>query len=143
MLANEGSNKSYPFIDVPEGHHNLSHHGNDKEKQAKISKINQFHVTQFGYMLEKLKSTPEGDGTLLDHCHDRLWRRHRRRQPPQPRRTADLAGRPRLRPLSPGRHIRYEKETPLNNLWLSMLDRMESSIDKLGDSTGRLKDLSV
>lgn len=143
VLANEGSNKSYAFIGVSEGHHDLSHHGNDKEKQAKISKINQFHVAQLGYFLDKLKSTREGDGTLLDHAmvaygsaigdgnahnHDNL--------------PILLAGRG-CGTLSPGRHIRYEKETPLNNLWLSLLDRMDSPIDKLGDSNGRLKELSA
>src|SRR3569623_1991377 len=143
VLANEGSNKSYAFIGVSEGHHDLSHHGNDKEKQAKISKINQFHAAQLAYFLEKLKATREGDGTLLDHAmvaygsaigdgnahdHDKL--------------PLLLAGRG-CGTLNPGRHIVYEKETPLNNLWLSLLDRMDSSIDKLGDSTGRLKELSA
>jgi hypothetical protein len=143
VLANEGSNKSYAFIGVSEGHHDLSHHGNDKEKQAKISKINQFHIDQLAYFLEKLKSTPDGDGSLLDHAmvaygsaigdgnahnHDNL--------------PILLAGRG-CGTLRPGRHIRYEKETPLNNLWLSLLDRMESSIDKLGDSNGRLSELSA
>lgn len=142
VLANEGSNKSYAFIGIPEGHHELSHHGNDKEKQAKIARINQFHITQFGYVLEKLKATPEGEGTLLDHAmiaygsaigdgnahnHDNL--------------PILLAGRG-CGTLTPGRHIRYEKETPLNNLWLSLLERMDSPIDKLGDSTGRLKELA-
>ena len=143
VLANEGSNKSYAFIGVSEGHHDLSHHGNDKEKQAKISKINQFHVAQLAYFLDKLQSTPDGDGTLLDHAmiaygsaigdgnahnHDNL--------------PILLAGRG-CGTLSPGRHVRYEHETPLNNLWLSLLDRMDSPIDKLGDSTGRLKELSA
>lgn len=143
VLANEGSNKSYAFIGVSEGHHDLSHHANDKEKQAKISKINQFHVAQLGYFLDKLKSAREGDGTLLDHAmiaygsaigdgnahnHDKL--------------PILLAGRG-CGTLLPGRHILYEKETPLNNLWLSLLDRMDSPIDRLGDSNGRLKELSA
>ena len=68
VLANEGSNRPYPFAGVPEGHHDLSHHGNDPKKQAKIRTINRFHVTQLAYLLEKLKAIPEGDGTLLDHC---------------------------------------------------------------------------
>ena len=143
VLANEGSNKSYSFIGVSEGHHDLSHHGYDKEKQAKISKINQFHVDQLAYFLERLKATPEAGGSLLDHAmvaygsaigdgnahnHDNL--------------PILLAGRG-CGTLRPGRHVRYEKETPLNNLWLSLLDRMESSIDQLGDSNGRLNELSA
>ena len=68
VIANEGSNKPYPFIGVSEGHHDLSHHENNPAKKAKIRDINKFHVSQLGYLLAKLKSIPEGDGTLLDHC---------------------------------------------------------------------------
>src|SRR5260370_27964516 len=66
VLANDGSNRSYNFIGVPEGHHDLSHHGGSKEKQKRIRQINQFHVAQVAYLLEKLKSIKEGEGTLLD-----------------------------------------------------------------------------
>jgi hypothetical protein len=140
MLANEGSNKSYAFIDVPEGHHDLSHHGGDAKKQEKIRTINRFHLTQFAYLLGKLKAIKEGDGTLLDnsmivygsgisdgdrHNHDDL--------------PIVLAGRCGGS-IQPGRHVKYPT-TPLNNLYLSMLDRLESPTDKLGDSTGRLPNL--
>ncbi len=67
VYANEGSTKSYRFIGVPEGHHDLSHHGSDPEKQAKIKKINIYHIEQFAYFLEKLRSIREGEGTVLDH----------------------------------------------------------------------------
>ncbi|MBL8799453.1 MAG: DUF1552 domain-containing protein, partial [Planctomycetia bacterium] len=67
VLANEGSNKPYPFIGVSEGHHDLSHHENNPKKKEKIRDINTFHVKQLAYLLTKLKSIPEGDGTLLDH----------------------------------------------------------------------------
>lgn len=141
MFANAGSNRSYAFIDVPEGHHDLSHHGNDKKKQAKISKINQFHTRQLAYLVEKMKGVKEGDGTMLDHSmvaygsgigdgnahnHDKL-----------PVLLVGGGG----GTLRTGRHIRYDKQTPLNNLWLSMLDRMDARTDHLGDSTGRLEDL--
>jgi len=141
MFANAGSNRSYAFIDVPEGHHDLSHHGNDKKKQAKISKINQFHTRQLAYLVEKMKSVQEGDGTMLDHSmvaygsgisdgnahnHDKL-----------PILLVGGAG----GTLRTGRHIRYDEQTPLNNLWLSMLDRMDAGVDHLGDATGRLADL--
>lgn len=143
LVANEGSNRSYAFIDVPEGHHDLSHHGGNQEKQAKISKINVFHMTQFAYFLQRLAATPEGDGTLLDHAmivygsgiadgdahnHDNL--------------PILVAGRG-CGTLTPGRHVRYPAETPLNNLWLSMLDRVGAGTDRLGDSTGRLEGLSA
>jgi hypothetical protein len=142
VLANEGSNKPYPFISVPEGHHDLSHHGNDAKKRTKIRDINTFHVTQLGYLLGKLKSVTEGDGTLLDHCmvgygsgnsdgnahnHDDL--------------PILLAG-GGCGTIKSGRHIRYPKNTPLNNLWVSVLERMNSSVPTLGDSTGVLKGLS-
>ncbi|MGE0608689.1 MAG: DUF1552 domain-containing protein [Pirellulales bacterium] len=142
VLANEGSNKPYPFIDVPEGHHDLSHHGNDEAKKAKIRKINLFHMKHLAYLLEKLDQTPEGDGTLLDHAmiaygsgnsdgnahnHDDL--------------PILLAG-GGCGLLQGGRHIRYPKETPLNNLWLAMLRRMEINVTELGDSTHELGQLS-
>ena len=137
MFANEGSTKPYPFIDVPEGHHDLSHHGNDPAKHAKIKKINTFHVDQFAYVVGRLKAIKEGDGTLLDrsmlvygsgigdgnrHNHDDL--------------PVLLAGRANGT-IKTGRHVKYEK-TPLNNLFLSMLDRMGAPPGTLGDSTGKL-----
>ena len=67
MFANEGSNKSYAFMDVPEGHHDLSHHGGDKAKHEKIKKINRFHLEQFARMLGRMKAIREGNGSLLDH----------------------------------------------------------------------------
>jgi hypothetical protein len=138
MLANEGSTRPYPFIGVPEGHHDLSHHGKSEEKQAKIRKINRFHMEQFAYLLDKLKNMREGDGCILDHSmllygggisdgdqhnHDDL--------------PILLLGRGGGK-LRSGRHVRYAANTPLNNLFLSLLDRMETPIERLGDSTGRL-----
>jgi hypothetical protein len=143
VLANEGSNKPYPFIDVSEGHHDLSHHGNDQGKLGKIAQINTFHTKQLAYLLEKLDSISEGDGTLLDHSmiaygsgnsdgnahnHDDL--------------PILLAG-GGCGTLKTGRHIRYDKDTPLNNLWLSMLNRMQIEIARLGDSTGSLGKLDA
>ncbi|MEO8497954.1 MAG: DUF1552 domain-containing protein [Planctomycetota bacterium] len=141
VVANEGSNKPYPFIEVPEGHHDLSHHGGDVAKKAKIRQINLFHTKQLAYLLEKLNTTPEGDGTLLDHSmiaygsgnsdgnahnHDDL--------------PILLAG-GGCGTLNTGRHLRYAKETPLNNLWLAMLNRMEIDVAQLGDSSGELANL--
>lgn len=141
VVANEGSNRSYAFVGVPDGHHDLSHHGGSKEKQMKIREINRFHVTQLAYFLEKLQGISEGERTLLDnsmilygsgigdgnaHNHDKL--------------PILLAGRGGDT-IRSGRHVRYEKETPLNNLYLSMLDRLDSSVESLGDSSGRLESL--
>lgn len=141
MLANEGSNRSYQKIAISEGHHELSHHGRVAEKQAKIRAINRFHTEQLAYILEKMQSIKEGDKTLLDnslvlygagisdgdrHNHDDL--------------PLLLAGRGGGTDPT-GRHLRFPRETPMTNLFLSMLDRSGVRIDKLGDSTGRLQPL--
>ncbi|MGE3807306.1 MAG: DUF1552 domain-containing protein, partial [Gemmataceae bacterium] len=141
VYANEGSNRSYKSIGVADGHHDLSHHGNKKDKQDKIQQINRFHMDQFALFLKKLKSTPEGDGNLLDnsmilygsgnsdgnrHNHDDL-----------PILLVGKAG----GSLKPNRHIVYPRNTPLCNLYLEMLDRMDVHIDQFGDSTGRLEGL--
>lgn len=141
MLANEGSNRNYRQIGVNEGHHTLSHHQNDPDKLAKISRINQFHVNQFAYVLQRLKSIREGDGTLLDNCMILYGagisdgNKHNNENLP-----IILAG-GGAGTIRPGRHIVYPQETPLNNLYLSMLDRMGTPAEVLGDSTGRLKAL--
>lgn len=138
LMANEGSNRSYNFLGVPEGHHDLSHHGNNKEKQSKIAKINRFHMERFAAFLQKLENIPEGDGTVLDHSMIVFGsgigdgNRHNHDELP-----ILVAGRGSGM-LEPGRHVRYSRNTPLNNLWLSLLDRMGVAIDRLGDSTGRL-----
>ena len=143
MFANAGSNRSYRMIDVPEGHHSLSHHGNNADKLAKIARINRFHVEQFAYLLGRLRSIPEGDGTLLDHCmivygsgiHD--GNRHNNENLP-----IVLAGRGKGT-IDPGRHLQVPNETPMTNLYLSMLDRAGVSIDWMGDSTGRVTGLTL
>lgn len=141
MYANEGSGKSYPSIGVPEGHHDLSHHGNDPKKHEKIQKINTFHMEQFAYVIGRLKSIKEGDASLLDrsmivygsglgdgnrHNHDDL--------------PVLLVGKGNGT-IKTGRHVKFREQTPLNNLFLSMLDRMGSPVETLGDSKGRLTGL--
>ena len=141
-LANEGSNKTYPNINVTQGHHNLSHHGGDKGKIEKIHRINVFHMHQLAYLLEKLDATPEGDGSLLDHSMilygsgNSDGNRHSHHDLP-----IILAGQG-SGTLKSGRHLQYPKETPLNNLWLAMLNRMNVDMKQLGDSTGILEGLS-
>lgn len=141
VFSNEGSNMPYSFINVAEGHHDLSHHGGDAAKQAKLTQINTFHIRQYAYLLNKLDSIKEGDGTLLDHSmiaygsgiHD--GNMHNSEDLP-----TLLAG-GGCGTLKSGRHIQYENETPLSNLWVSMLNRMEITVEKLGDSTGALSGL--
>lgn len=141
MFANEGSNRSYPFIGVNQGHHELSHHQGNAEKQACIRKINTFHVEQLAYLLQRLKSIPEGDGSMLDHCMILYGsgisdgNRHNHEDLP-----ILMAGRGGGTILT-GRHLRFQNETPMCNLFLDMLDRLGVQADSFGDSTGRLRGL--
>ncbi|MBL8851286.1 MAG: DUF1552 domain-containing protein [Planctomycetaceae bacterium] len=143
MLANEGSNRTYREIGVKEGHHELSHHQDDADKMAKLQQIDQYLVTQFAYFLDRLKSIPEGDGTLLDNCllvygcaigdgnahnHDNL-----------PIIVAGRGG----GTVNTGRHLKLDAETPMNNLHLSLLDRVGATVETFGDATGRLEALST
>jgi hypothetical protein len=141
MFANEGSNRNYPYIDVPESHHDLSHHGGDPKKHAKIRKINRLHVGQFADFLNKLKAIEEGDGTLLDHAMvvygSGISDGNRHNHNDLPVLLAGKGG----GSIRTGRHLRFPKDTPLNNLYLAMLDRIGAPIDQLGDSTGRLEGL--
>ena len=142
MLANAGSNRRYRPSGVNEGHHSLSHHQNDRDKLEKISKINTFHVEQLSYMLQKMKSIPEGDGSLLDHCMIVYGsgisdgNRHNNENLP-----ILLAGRGGGW-IRPGRHIQYSGDTPLNNLFVTMLNQAVATTDSFNDSTGTLPFLS-
>jgi hypothetical protein len=143
MLANEGSNRSYRPIGVNEGHHTLSHHQSDPVKLAKISNINEFHAKQFAYVVQKMKSTPEGDGSLLDNCMilygAGISDGNRHNNENLPIVIAGKAG----GTIRTGRHVRYDFETPMSNLFLSMMDRMGVHADTFGDSTGRLRGLEA
>jgi hypothetical protein len=143
MLANEGSNRAYRNIGVTDGHHTLSHHQGDHAKHMKIREINRFHVEQFAYILGKLKSIPEGNGTLLDNCMltygAGLADGDRHDHSDLPLLLAGRGG----GTLSPGRHIRYAPETPMCNLLVSMLDRVGAPVVRFGDSTGALRGLTV
>lgn len=142
IMAHDGSNRQYPFIGVRDGHHDLSHHGGDEEKKSKIAKINRFHATQFAHFVEKLKSIKEGEGTLLDNCMivygSGLGDGNRHNHDNLPVLLAGRGG----GSIRPGRHVRFERETPMTNLFLSMLDRVGASTDRIGDSTGLLPQLS-
>lgn len=141
MFTNAGSNRSYPQIGVGEGHHNLSHHGNNHEKQEKIAKINRYHVQLFSYLVEKLASTKEGEGTLLDNCMVMYGsgigdgNRHNHDNLP-----IVLLGRGGGS-IQSGRHLDYPRNTPLTNLYRSLLQRVGAPVDEFGDSTGVLEDL--
>jgi hypothetical protein len=139
MLANENSGRPYPEIGVPDAHHSISHHQNDPRNLDLLGQINLLHMRQFAHFIQRLQSTPDGDGTLLDHTilvygagisdsnthfHDDLP-------------VALVAG--SRTGFSGGRHVRYERRTPVTNLWLTILDRLGVRRDTFGDSTGHLE----
>jgi hypothetical protein len=141
QLARETSTRTYPEIGVSDPHHPLTHHGNDPEKIARMAKINAFHVSLFAYYLEKLKSTPDGGGTLLDHSvvlygsgmgnpnvHDHV------------NLPIIVAGGGAGR-MKGGRHIRYAEPTPLANLHLTLLEKVGVRLDTFADSQGTIKEL--
>ncbi len=141
QLARETSNRTYPEIGVADPHHPLTHHGGDPEKIARMAKINAFHVSLFAYFVEKLKATPEGTGSLLDHSlylygsgmgnpnvHDHVN---------LPILVAGGGG----TGLKGGRHIRYAEPTPLANLHLTLLERAGVRMDAFADSQGKVDEL--
>jgi hypothetical protein len=141
QLARETSNRTYPEIGVPDPHHPLSHHGNDPAKIARMSKINAFHVSLFAEFLGKLKATPEGSGTLLDHSlilygsgignpnvHDHT-------------NLPILVAGGGATGLKGNRHLKYAKPTPLANLHLTLLDKAGVKLDKFADSNGRVDEI--
>jgi len=143
MFARAGSNRSYREVSVPDGHHGLSHHQGRESNLEKIRRIDRFHVEQFAYFVERLKSVREGDGTLLDSCMVLYGsgisdgNRHNNENLP-----LVLAGRGGGS-IDTGRHIIYDQETPACNLFVSMLERAGAPIDSFGDSTGSLRYLTT
>ena len=142
VLANEGSNRSYPFINVSDGHHDLSHHGGSEKKKAKIRQINTFHIQHFADLLEKMDAISEAEGSLLDHSMIVYGSGNADGETHSHHNLPILLAGSGCGTIKSGRHLRYPKETPLNNLWLSMLNRLDVHLTKLGDSTASLKSLS-
>jgi hypothetical protein len=140
MLGNEGSNRAYTMVGVNEGHHSLSHHGNKPEMTSQIRKIDRYLASQFAYFLERLQSVREGERTLLDNSMivygSGLGDGNSHQHHDLPILLAGRGG----GTITTGRHVVYSTNTPLNNLFLTMLDRMGvDGVDQLGDSTGRLE----
>ena len=143
MLAREVSGHAYPEIGVSDSHHPLSHHQDEPAKLERLHKINEYHFRQFGHLVKTLSETPEGDGTMLDssmflygtgisdsntHFHDDLP-------------IALIAG--KKTGIDGGRYVRYAEGTPLANLHLSILESLGTPEEAFGDSTGKLKRLSL
>ncbi len=138
MVAREVSNRTYPQIGVPDGHHATSHHQNKPEKIEKLVKIQSYHIGLFADFLKKLQSTPDGDGNLLDHSvllfGSNMSNSNLHNHFPLPNLLAGgAAGR-----IKGGRHLRYPDHTPMANLLLTVLDRVGVPGDHLGDSTGEM-----
>jgi len=137
QMAREVSTRTYPQIGVPEAHHPISHHQDDPVKLAKLAKINAYHVSLFAYFLEKLRATPDGEGSLLDHSTYLLGsglgnpNSHDHSNLP-----IVVAG-----GMKGGRHIRYAEPTPLTNLHVTLLDKVGVKLDRFADSTGRVNEL--
>jgi len=138
MLGREFSGVTYPQIGVPDAHHPITHHQQEPEKIAKVAKINAYHVLQFAYLLEKMKSTPEGDGSLLDHAMLIYGTGMGDCNAHDPRSIPLVLAGGGAGALRGGRHIRYPKDTPLANLHLTLLDKLGVRLDRIGDSTDRL-----
>lgn len=140
QLARETSSRTYPEAGVSDPHHELTHHGNDPDKIARMAKINQFHVSLFAYFLEKMKATPEGNGSLLDHSlylygsgmgnpnvHDHI-------------NLPVLVAGGAAGNMKGGRHIKYHQTTPLANLHLTLLDKVGVHLDSFADSRGKMQE---
>jgi hypothetical protein len=138
MMGREFTGRQYPEIGVPDAHHPISHHQNDPEKLAKLLKINTFHTTLFGYFLEKLRSTPDGDGTLLDHVTIIYGAGMSDSNAHDPHNLPILLVGGGVGHIKGGRHLRYPVDTPLANLHLTVLGKLGVRLDRIGDSTGEL-----
>lgn len=143
MIGREGSNRPYPEIGIPDSHHPITHHQKNPVLLDKISAINTYHVKLFAAFLQKMRDAREGDSSLLNnsmivygsglsdgdtHLHDEL--------------PTVLAGRGGNF-FTPGRHVIYQRETPITNLFATMAQRMGVRAGHVGDSTGQLADLSL
>jgi hypothetical protein len=139
MMSRDASQRVYPNLGISEPHHSMSHHGNNPEKMASLVKLNTYHVTLVAKFLEKLRSTPDGDGSLLDHSIILYGSgmsesdTHSRLDAP----TAILGGGAGL--LKGNRHIKVAKETPLANLMLDFATKFGCELDTFGISTGRVE----
>jgi len=141
MVAREVSNRTYPQVGVPDGHHATSHHQNKADKIEKLVKIQMYHLGLFAEFLKKLQSTPDGDGSLLDHSillyGSNMSNSNLHNHYPLPNLVlGGGAGK-----LAGNRHIKCEDHTPMTNLLLGVLDKAGVTMDKLGDSSGELVEL--
>ena len=142
MYGREQTARPYPQIGIPEPHHPLTHHQQNPEKMDKCAKIQRYHIALFAQYLEKLRNTPDGDGSLLDHLiiqfGSGISNSDRHTHGPLP--TFLVGG--GAGTLKGGRHLVYPEHTPLTNLQLTLLNKLGVPSEKLGDSTGQFRELS-
>ena len=143
MYGREQTPRPYPQIGVPEPHHSLTHHQNDPVKMEKCAKIQQYHLKLFADYLKKLRNTPDGDGSLLDHLiilyGSGISNSDRHTHGPLPTLVVGGGG----GALKGGRHLVYPEHTPATNLQLTLLNILGVPAEKIGDSTGQFKELSA
>jgi hypothetical protein len=139
QIGHEMSGRAYPEVGFGDAHHSVTHHHGDPEKIAKTIQINIFHTKMLAYYLDKLRATPDGDGSILDHSMILYGAAlsdanlHLYTDLPLLLVSGGVAG------IKGGRHLRYPNRTPMSNLLLTMLDKANvPHVDRLGDSTGRL-----
>jgi Protein of unknown function (DUF1552) len=141
MMGREGSMRTYPEIGVPDPHHPLTHHRGNVEWIERVTKVNELHMQLFAGFIAKMKATPDGDGSLLDHSvvvyGSGLSDGNRHTHEDLPVMLIGKGGNFKL-----GHHITYPQGTPMTNLYLTLLDRMGVQPEKLGDSTGMIEHLT-
>jgi hypothetical protein len=142
MYGREQTARPYPQIGVPEGHHPVTHHQGNPEKMAKCAKIQRYHIALFAEYLEKLRNTPDGDGSLLDHVillfGSGISNSDRHTHGPLPTFLVGGGG----GTLKGGRHLVYPEHTPLANLQVTLLNKLGVPAEKLGNSNGQFRELS-
>jgi hypothetical protein len=141
QISRELSGRPYPWIGVPDGHHGVSHHQLDPEKIGKATKINAYHVSLFAYLLEKMRTTPDGNGTLLDHSIMMYGAGMGDSDHHTPINLPTILAGGGRGQLKGGRHLQYPMDTPAMNLGLTILDKVGVEMKQIADSTGRLTDL--
>jgi hypothetical protein len=144
MFGNAVSNVSFRFLDgVTLGHHDTSHHGKAEEKLRQYQIINRWHVTQYAYLLNKLKSMKEGDSTVLDNSMILFGSALSDGNSHNPHKLPLVLGGRGGGRIDAGQHIKYTDDTPLANLYVSMLDAFGAPVERFADSTGPLPGVLV
>jgi hypothetical protein len=141
QLARESSGRTYPQIGVPEGHHPVSHHQNDSHNIQQNTKINAYHMSLFASFVEKLRNTPDGDGTLLDHSMLLYGAGMGDGDQHTPVDLPVVIAGGGCGQLTGGQHVKYPLNTPFMNLGLTLLAKVDVQVDAIGDSTGLLSGL--